>query len=347
MDLFSPLKIRELTIRNRVFMSPMCQYSAVDGVPNNWHLVHLGTRAAGGVGVVIVEATGVTAQGRISDGDLGLWNENQTQAFKPIVEFIKSQGATPALQLAHAGRKASTAAPWLGGKPLTQDKGAWEVLAPAALPYSEGYPTPKAMTAQDEKNVLEAFVAAAKRAETAGFEIIEIHMAHGYLLHEVLSPLTNPGKSLGERMMFPLDVAKAVRDVWPKKWPVFVRISATDWAEGGWDLEQSVTLCQALKALGIDFIDVSSGGLVPQQKITVGPHYQVPFAQEIKKRVGILTGAVGMITDAQAAQGILTEGKADAVLLARELLRNPYWALKAAVTLKQEHKAPPQYQRAF
>jgi 2,4-dienoyl-CoA reductase-like NADH-dependent reductase (Old Yellow Enzyme family) len=345
-SLFSPLKMREIQIRNRIFMSPMCQYSAVEGVANEWHHVHLGTRAAGGVGLVMVEATAVSPEARITPSDLGLWNEAQAEALKPIVAFIKSQGATPAIQLAHAGRKASCAVPWQGGRGLSESQGGWQVVGPAEISFSEHNPTPKVLDTHGEEKVLQDFLKATERALRAGFEVLEVHMAHGYLLHEYLSPLSNPGKSLGERMMFPLQVAAEVRKAWPSHLPLLVRISASDWVEQGWDVEQSISLVQGLKAMGIDMIDVSSGGLVPHAKIPSTPHYQVPFSAKIRKLTGIKTGAVGLITDPVAAQKILDHQEADAVSLARELLRNPYWALQAAKILGKTISWPQQYTRA-
>jgi 2,4-dienoyl-CoA reductase-like NADH-dependent reductase (Old Yellow Enzyme family) len=348
--LFSPLTLRETTFKNRVFVSPMCQYSAVDGVPNDWHFVHLGSRAVGGAALVMVEATGVSPQGRISPGDTGIWNATQAEAFARIARFIRTQDSLPGIQLAHAGRKASASEPWRGDQPLNAAEGAWQTLAPSAVPYNDKWPTPLAMGEQDIDTVRAQFRAAAERALQAGFEVVEVHMAHGYLLHEFLSPLSNRrsdayGGSLENRMRFPLAVAQAVREVWPAQKPVFVRISASDWVEGGWDLEQSIALAQALKALGIDFIDCSSGGNV-RAKIPVAPGYQVPFAEAIRRQVGIATGAVGMITKAKQAEDIVAQGKADAVLLARELLRDPYWPLRAAHNLKAEIPWPQQYDRA-
>lgn len=349
--LFTPIQLRELEIRNRIFVSPMCQYSAKDGVPNNWHLVHLGGRAVGGVGLVIVEATGVNAVGRISPGDLGLWNDEQLEAFRPITEFVKGQGAAIGVQLAHAGRKASTAAPWLGDGPIPFAKGGWEPVGPSAEPFTEKHNVPHALTVPEISELVKDFEAAARRSQRAGFQVIELHMAHGYLLHEFLSPLTNHrsdpfGGSLENRMRFPLQVAEAVRKVWPQNLPLFVRISASDWVEGGWDLEQSVEFAKRLKELGVDFIDCSSGGVVPNAKIAAGPGYQVPFAAGIRAGAGIATGAVGIITTAAFAEQILQEEKADAVLLARELLRDPYFPLHAAKDLGVDVSWPVQYERA-
>ncbi len=349
--LFSPIKIRDLTIRNRIFVSPMCQYSAVDGVANDWHLVHLGGRAVGGAGLVMCEATAVSPEGRISPEDLGIWNQEQASSLTRITQFIKGQGATPAIQLAHAGRKAGTAAPWNGGAPVPISKGGWVPLAPSAIPFANGYQTPEAMTLTDIDKVLEQFKRSAHLALTAGFDIVEVHMAHGYLLHEFLSPLSNRrmdnyGGDLAGRMRLPLEVARAVRSVWPDHLPVFVRISATDWVDGGWDIEQSVVLCHELKKLGVDLIDASTGGLVPDAKIPAGPEFQVPFAERIRKDVGVLTGAVGFITTGEQAESILKSGKADVIFLARQFLRDPYFPLHAAQELGTTISWPKQYERA-
>ncbi|HAZ11331.1 MAG: oxidoreductase [Bdellovibrionales bacterium GWA2_49_15] len=335
--LFSSLQIRGLTLKNRIMMAPMCQYSAIDGIANNWHLVHLGARAAGGVGLIIAEATGVVSEGRISNGCLALTNQAQCDALKPMTAFIKSQQSIPAIQLAHSGRKG---------------QGDWEPYAPSPLAFSEQYKRPRELQGREIYKLVEAFAHSATLALEAGFEVIEAHMAHGYLMHQFLSPLTNErsdefGGCLENRMKFPLLVAQALRDVWPKNLPVFVRISATDWMEGGWDLEQSLVLCQALKKIGIDFIDVSSGGTVPNALVPAAPNFQVPFAKEIKQKVGILTGAVGLITKAGQAEEILKNQEADAILLGRELLREPYWPIKAAQELKERVPFPKQYERAY
>lgn len=350
-QLFRPIKIRELKIRNRIFVSPMCQYSATQGVAQAWHMVHLGGRAVGGAGLVMAEATGISPEGRISPGDLGLWNEEQLQALKPIVQFIKNQGAVAAIQLAHAGRKACTQIPWLGGKPLTaSDPQFWQAIGPSPLPFDSHYQTPIEMQTKDIEKLIRDFESSTKLAEQAGFDVIEIHMAHGYLLHEFLSPLSNQrkdeyGGSFENRTRLPLQIAERLRKIWPQHLPVFVRISATDWAEGGWDLEQSIQFAQLLKQKNIDLIDCSSGGLVPHVKIPLEPGYQVPLAEGIRKS-GILTGAVGLITEAEQAEKILQENKADVIFLARELLRNPYWPLQAAKKLGVEIKWPVQYERA-
>jgi len=349
--LFSSFRLRELSFRNRIFVSPMCQYSCVDGVPNNWHLVHLGSRAVGGAALVMVEASGVSPEGRISPHDMGIWSEAQRDAFRPIVRFIKEQGAVPGIQLAHAGRKASTDVPWRGGGPLAPDQGAWEPLAPSALPFTPAHAVPRALTAADIDIVVRQFAEAAQRALSAGFETVEIHMAHGYLLHEFLSPLSNRrtdeyGGALENRARLPLRVARAVREAWPAHLPVFVRISASDWVEGGWDLEQSIRLAQWLKDAGIDLIDCSSGGLVANARVPAAPGFQVPFAAAIRAQAGIATGAVGLISDPSQAEQIVAGGQADVVLMAREFLRDPYWPLHAARQLKVDVPWPPQYQRA-
>lgn len=349
--LFSPFTLRNVTFRNRIFLAPMCQFSAENGMPNEWHLVHLGSRAVGGAALVMAEATAVVPEGRISPYDLGLWNDEQAQAFRPIVQFIKAQGAVPAIQLAHAGRKAATDAPWKGGLPLAPTQGGWQPIGPSAIPFAAGYPTPREMTAADMEQVKDAFAAAARRARAAGFEVVEVHMAHGYLLHEFLSPLSNKrsdeyGGTLENRMRFPLQVAQAVREAWPDDLPVFVRISATDWVEGGWDLPQSVELARRLKALEIDLIDCSTGGNVMHAEIPVGPGFQTPFATAIRQQAGIATGAVGLITEPTQAEQIVATGLADVVLLARELLRDPYWPLHAAEALGVDVPWPPQYERA-
>jgi len=349
--LFSTLRLREIEFRNRVFVSPMCQYSARNGLANAWHLVHLGARAVGGAGLVMVEATAVTPEGRITPSDLGLWSDAHTEALRPIACFIKEQGAVPAIQLAHAGRKASTEAPWKGGGAVPATAGGWQPLSASGLEFSPGSPQPRALDGAELDVLARQFADAAGRAQDAGFEVVEIHMAHGYLLHEFLSPLSNHrtddyGGALANRARLPLHVAVAVRARWPAVWPVFVRISASDWVEGGWDLEQSVTLARWLKEAGIDLIDCSSGGLVPNAIIPAGPGFQVPFASAIRRQVGIATGAVGFITDAEQAEQIVATGAADVVLLARELLRDPYWPLHAARKLGIDLAWPPQYLRA-
>ncbi|HTS01521.1 MAG TPA: NADH:flavin oxidoreductase/NADH oxidase [Thermoanaerobaculia bacterium] len=349
--LFEPLRLRGATFRNRVFVSPMCQYSAEGGVPNDWHLVHLGSRAVGGAALVMAEATGVSADGRISPGDTGIWNGAQVDAFRRIASFVSSRGAVPGIQLAHAGRKASTHVPWKGGKALAAGEGAWTTLAPSAVPFADGYTTPREMAPADVDRVTEEFAAAARRAAEAGFGVVEVHAAHGYLLHEFLSPLSNRrsdayGGPLENRMRFPLRVAGAVRAAFPAERPVFVRISATDWAEGGWDLPQSVVFARRLEELGVDLVDCSSGGLVPYAKVAIGPGYQVPFSEAIRREAGIPTAAVGMITEAAQAEGILAAGKADAIVMARAFLRDPYWPLHAAKELGVDVDWPSPYLRA-
>lgn len=350
--LFTPIKLRELTIRNRIFVSPMCQYSAEDGVPNNWHLVHLGSRAVGGAGLVMAEATGIRPTGRISPGDTGIWSDKHVEAFKPITQFIREQGAVAAIQLAHAGRKASMSVPWEGDHKVEVKDGGWIPDAPSPIAFADHYPTPHELTATEIDALVEDFATAAKRAHAAGFQVIELHMAHGYLLNEFLSPISNKrtdqyGGSLENRMRFPLQVAKAVRAVWPKELPLFVRISATDWAEqGGWDLEQSVVLAKELKKAGVDLIDCSTGGILNNAKIPVGLGYQVSFSDAIRKQANIPTSAVGLIVSPQQAEDILQNGQADVVSLARELLRNPYFPLHAAYELEVDIEWPKQYARA-
>lgn len=351
-NLFSPLAIRGVTLRNRIAVSPMCQYSAVDGLANDWHLVHLGSRALGGAGLVIAEATAVEARGRISPADLGLWDDAQVEPLARIAAFLRRHGAAAGVQLAHAGRKASTRPPWEGGSAISIEDGGWCPVAPSAIPFQPGDPIPNALSVGEIRGIVEAFAESARRALAAGFDIIEIHAAHGYLLHQFLSPLSNKrtdeyGGSLENRMRATVEVALAVRAVWPAELPLFVRISATDWVEGGWDLDQSVALARRLRNSGVDLIDCSSGGAVPQAKIQLGPGYQVPFAERIRRETGILTGAVGMITEAREADAIIRESRADLVLLARQMLRDPFFALHAAQELGVEAFAPVQYGRAF
>ena len=350
-ELFSPLRIRDVEFKNRVFVSPMCQYSSEDGMPNDWHLVHLGARAVGGASLVIVEATGVSPEGRITPHDSGIWSDTHAEAYSRITKFIKEQGAVPGVQLGHAGRKASTDAPWRGGKGVGEDEGGWTAVAPSAISFGEDYPMPKEMDEGDIEKVVEDFRAAAGRSLAAGFEVVEVHMAHGYLLHQFLSPLSNHredehGGSRENRARLPLAVARAVREEWPENLPVFVRISATDWVEGGWSIEDSVWLSTHLKEIGIDLVDCSSGGLVPNASINVEPGYQVPFAEEVRREAGIPTAAVGLITEPKQAEGVIANGRADAVLLARELLRDPHWPLRAAYELDAEADWPVQYERA-
>jgi 2,4-dienoyl-CoA reductase-like NADH-dependent reductase (Old Yellow Enzyme family) len=349
--LFLPLKLRDVTFPNRIAVSPMCQYSAEDGFANDWHLVHLGSRVIGGAGTVIVEATAVEARGRITLGDLGIWSDQHIEFLARISRFSKQHGAVPAIQLAHAGRKASTEAPWLGGQPLSADSGAWQAVAPSAVAF-DGYPVPAELSVPEIQKIVEAFAAAASRSRAAGFEVVEIHAAHGYLLHEFLSPLSNQradqyGGSFENRIRLTIEVIDAVRGVWPEKLPLFLRISASDWTDNGWTADDSVALAKVAREHGVDLIDCSSGGNTPAARIPVGPGYQVPFAEQIRREAGIPTGAVGMITDPQQAEAILTAGAADLIVVAREFLREPYWAIKAAEALGTPPHIPVQYQRAF
>ena len=348
--LFFPLTIGNITLRNRIVTSPMCQYSATDGFANDWHLVHLGTRASGGVGMVIAEATAISPEGRITPGDLGLWSDRHIDGLRRIVNFIHSQGAVAAIQIAHAGRKASCAVPWKGGQQLNEQNGGWQTVAPGNLPFHEGERTPQPLSREGIQKVINGFASAARRSLAAGFRVIEIHSAHGYLLHEFLSPLSNNrtdeyGGSFENRIRLLTQITGAVRKEWPAGNPLFVRISATDWTEGGWTPEESVRLAYILKDLNVDLIDCSSGGNIHNAIIPVAPMYQVPFSDAIRK-TGILTGAVGFITTAGQAESILQEEKADLVLLARELLRNPYFALNAARELGVDVEWPVQYLRA-
>lgn len=348
-DLLSPLTIRGVTFRNRIVMSPMCQYAAVDGLASDWHMVHLGSRAVGGVALVVVEATAVTPEGRISPGDMGIWGEQHVEPLGRIARFVESQGAVAGIQLAHAGRKGSCEPPWKGGARLrTPGAGGWTVVGPSPIPFNEGDPPPVPLDEAGIEGVISAFDAAAGRALAAGFRVVEIHAAHGYLLHEFLSPLSNHrtdryGGSLENRMRLTLEVAERLRRRVPPGLPLFVRISATDWADGGWDIEQSVVLSRRLKDLGVDLIDVSSGALVPKVRIPVGKGYQVPFARRIREEARIMTGAVGLITEPRQANEIVTGGDADLVFIARELLREPYWALKAEQELGAEPAWPTPY----
>jgi 2,4-dienoyl-CoA reductase-like NADH-dependent reductase (Old Yellow Enzyme family) len=349
--LFQPLRLRETTLRNRIAVSPMCQYSAHDGVPTEWHLVHLGSRAVGGAGLVVAEASAVTPEGRISPDDTGLWSDALAEAWAPVARFVAEQGAVPGIQLAHAGRKASTDVPWRGGRPVAEDARGWRPVGPSPLAFGEGYPVPRELSTDELPAVVGAFRDAARRAAQAGFETVEIHMAHGYLLHQFLSPLTNLrtdeyGGTIENRMRLPLEVARAVREAFPVERPVLARISATDWVEGGWDLEQSVVLARALREAGVDLVDCSSGGLVPHAKVPLAPGYQVPFAEAIRARAGVMTGAVGLIREPAQAEAVLASGKADLVLLAREMLRDPYWPLHAARGLGVDLRWPDQYLRA-
>ena len=350
--LFTPLSIKKITLKNRIVISPMCQYSAIDGFANDWHLVHLGSRASGGAGLIIQEATAVSPEGRISPADLGLWNDEQIVKLKQINEFIVSQDSVPGIQLAHAGRKASVSAPWLGNKKLDISNIGWQTVSASAVPYHENEPyLPVALDKTGIEKVISDFKSATKRAVEAGFQVLEIHAAHGYLLHQFLSPLTNVrtdeyGGSFENRIRLTVEITDAVQSEWPSDLPLFVRISATDWAEGGWNPEESVQLSKILKEKGVDLIDVSSGGLVSHQQIVLGPNYQVPFAEKVKKEANILTGAVGLITEAQQAEAILENGQADLVLFARESLRNPNLPLDFAFALSEDIQWPKQYERA-
>ena len=350
-QLFDPFTVRGVSLRNRIAVSPMCEYSSDDGFANTWHLVHLGSRAVGGAGLVLTEAAAVTAQGRISAQDLGIYRDEHVAKLAEIAAFVHAHGAVAGIQLAHAGRKASTAVPWEGGKPVPPGHGGWQPVAPSAIPFTPDGPTPHALTRDEIAAIVRDFAAAATRAMRAGFRVVEIHSAHGYLLHEFLSPLCNErsdeyGGSFENRTRALRETAAAVRGALPADVALFVRISATDWADGGWDLDQSVRVARELAALGVDLVDVSSGGAVAHQKIELQPGYQVPFAERIRREAAIATGAVGLITEAEQANEIVTSGSADIVLLARELLRDPYWPLHAARALEVEVAWPLQYERA-
>jgi 2,4-dienoyl-CoA reductase-like NADH-dependent reductase (Old Yellow Enzyme family) len=349
--LFTPLTLRGVTLRNRIAVSPMCEYSSVDGFADDWHLVHLGSRAVGGAGLVITEAAAVTPEGRISPSDLGIWKDEHVAFLARCTAFIRAHGAAAGIQLAHAGRKASTARPWEGGQQVGADAGGWTPVAPSAIPFRPEDVTPTALDGAGIRAVVEAFVAATHRSLAAGFEVIELHAAHGYLLHSFLSPLCNRrsdeyGGSFDNRIRLLLEVSAAVRAAWPENLPLFVRVSATDWVEGGWDLPQSVELARRLGPLGVDLVDCSSGGTVPGARIPAAPGYQVPFAEAIRRETGMRTGAVGLITEPAQADAVVASGQADLVLLARELLRDPYWPLHAARALGTKGPWPAQYLRA-
>lgn len=350
--LYQPLTLRRVTMRNRIGVSPMCEYSSEDGYANDWHLVHLGSRAVGGAGLVLTEATAVTADGRISPFDLGIYRDAHVEMLSRITRFITAQGAVPGVQLAHAGRKASSDAPWRGGTPLAPEQAGWApIWAPSALPFGDRSPTPQALDAAGIRNIVASFRDAAARALEAGFQVIELHGAHGYLLHEFLSPLSNHredeyGGSFENRVRLFVEVTEAVRTVWPESLPLLARFSGTDWVPGGWDLEDSIALARRLAPLGVDLVDCSSGGLVPGARIPVGPGYQVAIAERIRREAGIATAAVGLITDASQADAIIRGGQADMVFLARQLLRDPYWPLHAAKSLGARVTWPAQYQRA-
>ena len=349
--LFDPFPVRGLTLANRIIVSPMCQYSSTDGFSTEWHLVHLGSRAVGGAALVFTEAAAVTANGRISPQDLGIWNDAHVDGLARIARFIHGQGAACGVQLAHAGRKASTSRPWDGIRGLAPPEGGWQPTAPSDIPFSPTYPLPRALRLDEIPLVVDAFRRAAQRARHAGFDVVEVHAAHGYLLHEFMSPLVNTrtdsyGGTFDNRIRLCLEVADAVRGVWPDDLPVFVRISATDWKEGGWDIEQSIELARRLRTCGVDLIDCSSAGAVPDASIPLAPGYQVPFAARIRREAGIATAAVGLITDARQADSIVRGGEADCVCLARQFLRDPYWPLHAAQELGQLVPWPAQYLRA-
>ena len=351
-SLFSPLVLRGVTLRNRITVSPMCEYSSVDGFANDWHLVHLGSRAVGGAGLVFTEATAVVPEGRISPEDLGIWKDEHVPVLARITSFIREHGSVAGMQLAHAGRKASTAAPWHGGKPIGVEHGGWSpIFAPSAIPFDQGYQTPVALDHAEIRGLVSSFANAARRALDAGFQVIELHAAHGYLINEFLSPLSNVrsdeyGGSFENRTRVLREITEAVREVWPDSLPLFVRISATEWTDGGWDIEQSIELARMLAPLGVDLIDCSSGGNVPKVRIPLGPGYQVPLSERVRNGSGVPTGAVGLITSAHQADEIVRSGKADLVLLAREELRDPYFPLHAARALGTPIAWPKQYLRA-
>lgn len=350
--LLSPLQIRSVTFSNRIFVSPMCEYSSIDGFANNWHLVHLGSRAVGKAGLVLTEATAVSPEGRISPDDLGIWKGEHIPKLKEIVSFIHEQKSVAGIQLAHAGRKASHASPWKGGEQIPPTRGGWKTVGPSGIPFKEGTEeAPEALDKEGIQKVINDFVAATERALEAGFKVIELHAAHGYLIHEFLSPLSNKrtdeyGGTFENRIRLVVEITEAVRKIWPEENPLFVRISSTDWTEGGWNIDESVKLAEVLKTKGVDLIDCSTGGNVPHAKIPVAPGYQVPFSERIKKETGILTAAVGLITDAQQAETILETEQADAIIIAREFLRNPYFPLHAAYQLSADIEWPVQYERA-
>jgi 2,4-dienoyl-CoA reductase-like NADH-dependent reductase (Old Yellow Enzyme family) len=351
--LFTPLRLRGVTLRNRIIVSPMCQYSSDDGFANDWHFVHLGSRAIGGAAVVLTEAAAVSPEARISPDDLGIWKDAHVEMLARIFQFVEVHGAVPGVQLAHAGRKASTLSPVKGGGPLAPDAGGWSpIVGPSALPFDDGYQTPLALDEAGIRHLIRGFVDAARRVLQAGGRMIEIHGAHGYLIHEFLSPLSNRrddryGGSFDGRVRLMCDVVEGVRGVWPEQLPLLVRLSASDWTDGGWTVEDSAALAARLARLGVDAIDCSSGGNVAGAAIPLGPGYQVPFAEHIRRAAGIPTAAVGFITSPEQAEHILRTGQADLVVLARELLRDPYWPLRAARTLGHAPDVPPQYRRAF
>jgi 2,4-dienoyl-CoA reductase-like NADH-dependent reductase (Old Yellow Enzyme family) len=349
--LFDSFTLRDVTLPNRIVVSPMCQYSSLDGFANDWHLVHLGARAAGGAGLVMTEATAVTSAGRISPEDLGIWDDAHVGALSRIMRFVKGEGSVPGMQLAHAGRKGSTLRPWSGHGAVADADGGWQPLGPTVTPFHETYRVPRAMTPADIAAVIEAFRKAAGRALAAGAEVLEVHGAHGYLIHQFLSPLTNTrtdeyGGSLRNRFRLCEEVVDAVRSVWPERLPLFIRLSCTDWSDGGWDVEQTVELARTLRGRGVDLVDCSSGGNISGAVVPLSPGYQVPFAERVRRDAAIATGAVGLITTPRQANDIVARGQADCVLLARELLRHPYWPLDAATALGREITWPAQYLRA-
>jgi 2,4-dienoyl-CoA reductase-like NADH-dependent reductase (Old Yellow Enzyme family) len=349
--LFDPFTSRGLTLRNRICVSPMCQYSAEQGHATEWHLLHLGSRAVGGAGLVITEATAVLPEGRISPADLGLWDDGHVEALARVVRVVRGHGAACGTQLAHAGRKAGTVPPWLGMRAATPEEGGWEPIGPSAIAFDEASRVPREMTTDDIREVIAAFRRAAERAHLAGFDLVEIHAAHGYLLHEFLSPLANArtdryGGPFANRVRLVLEVADAVRGTWPERLPLWVRLSCTDWADDGWDLDQTVELARLLRARGVDLIDCSSGGNLPKAAMPIGPGYQVAFAERVRRDAGVATAAVGLITSPAQADSIVRSGQADCVLLARELLRDPYWPMRAARELGHAEPWPAQYLRA-
>ncbi|MDD5296779.1 MAG: NADH:flavin oxidoreductase/NADH oxidase [Rhodocyclaceae bacterium] len=349
--LFEPLQLRDVTLANRIGMSPMCQYSAMDGVPQDWHFVHYGSRAAGGVGLMILEATAVVPEGRISPGDLGLWHDGQIEPLARIARFAQDQGCVPAVQLAHAGRKASVGLGWQVQRSLEGQEGGWATVAPSALPFGEAYVPPHELDEAGIRRVIAHFVGSARRARAAGFQAVEIHSAHGYLLHQFLSPLSNLrtdawGGSFENRSRLVREVVGAVRAEWPDRLPLLVRLSATDWVEGGWHADETVELCRILKSLGVDLVDVSTAGLMPTARIPVGPGFQTEFAARVRREADIPAASVGLITSPQQADHIIRSGQADMVFLGRELLRNPLWPLAAAQALGQSTPWPRQYLRA-
>jgi 2,4-dienoyl-CoA reductase-like NADH-dependent reductase (Old Yellow Enzyme family) len=352
MKLFTEFRLRDIELKNRIAVSSMCEYSAKEGHPVTWHLVHVGSRAVGGAALVMTEASAVSAIGRISLADAGIYLDSHTEAWRPIVNFVKQQGAVAGMQLAHAGRKASTKVPWQGGGPLSKEEGGWTPVSSSAQPFDVGYAVPEELSFSQIDEILIEYQNATRRALAAGFQVVEIHAAHGYLLHQFLSPFSNHrkdayGGSFENRIRMVVRVTQVVRGAWPENLPLLVRISATDWKEGGWDIAQSIELCRRFKGLGVDLVDVSSGGVISGVKIPVGPGYQVEFAEAIRREVEIATGAVGMIIDPAQADTILMSEQADMVFLARELLRDPYWPRRAAKALNVKIKAPPQYERAW